>query len=89
VSNQAKDKKAKWKQVQIIIDEATGKRIRQLTVEGPAESDLNDFAVCLSCDDDTYIFIKLSSLLRVDVSYDRTIDGELQTVKEYPKRMLE
>ncbi|MGH9560741.1 MAG: hypothetical protein ACRD3K_14090 [Edaphobacter sp.] len=78
-----------WRQVQVVIEEATGKRIRQLVIQGPPDPDMNDFAVCVSFDDDTMISIELSLLLRFGIFYDRTVDGELQSVKEYPKRVLE
>lgn len=51
--------------------------------------DMNDFAVFASFDDDTMISIELSLLLRFGIFYDRTVDGELQPVKEYLKRVLE
>ena len=73
------------RQVQVVIEEAAGKRIRQLVIQGPPDPDMNDFAVCVSFDDDTMISIELSLLLRFGIFYDRTVDGELQSVKEYPK----
>ncbi len=78
-----------WKQVQVLIEEAAGKRIRQLVIQGPPDPDMNDFAVCVSFDDDTMISIELALLLRYGIFNDRTVDGELQSVKEYPKRVLE
>ena len=77
------------RQVQIVIDEAAGKSIRQLVIQGPPDPDMNDFAVCVSFDDDTMISIELSLLLRFGIFYDKTVDGELQPLKEYPKRVLE
>ena len=46
-----------WRQVQVVIEEAAGKRIRQLVIQGPPDPDINDFAVCVSVDDDTMISI--------------------------------
>lgn len=77
------------KQVQVVIEEAAGKRVRQLVIQGPPDPDMNDFAVCVSFDDDTMISIELSLLLRFGIFYDRTVDGELQSIKEYPKRVVE
>jgi hypothetical protein len=71
------------RQVQVAIEEAAGKRIRQLVIQGPPDPDMNDFAVCVSFDDDTMISIELSLLLRFGIFYDRTVDGELQPVKQY------
>jgi hypothetical protein len=77
-----------YKQIQVVIKEAAGKRVRQLVIEGPPDPDMNDFAVCVSFDDDTMISIELSPLLRVGVICDKTIDGQLQTLREYPRRVL-
>lgn len=77
------------RQTQVVIEEAAGKRIRQCVIQGPTDPDMNDFAVCVSSDDDTMISIELSLLLRCGIFYDRIVDGELQQVKEYPKRVLE
>jgi hypothetical protein len=77
------------RQVQVVIEEAVGKRIRQMVIQGPPDPDMNDFAVCVSFDDDTMISIELSLLVRFGIFYDRIVDGDLQPVKEYPKRVLE
>ncbi len=78
-----------WRQAQVVIEEAAGKRIRQMVIQGPPDPDMNDFAVCISFDDDTMVSIELSLLLRLGIFYDRIVDGDLQPVKEYPKRVLE
>jgi len=85
----ARDRGQKTKQLLVHIPEATGKRVRKLSVEGPPDAGLNDWAVAISFEDDTHIFIELSALLRAKVSYERTIRGELQTIKEYPARVVE
>lgn len=77
------------RQVQVVIEEAVGKRIRQMVIQGPPDPDMNDFTVCVSFDDDTMISIELSLLVRFGIFYDRIVDGDLQPVKEYPKRVLE
>ena len=77
------------RQVQVVIEEAAGKRIRQLVIQGPPDPDMNDFAVCVSFDDDTMISIELSLLLRFGIFYDRIVNGNSQPIKEYPKRILE
>jgi hypothetical protein len=35
------------RQVQVVIEEAAGKCIRQLVIQGPPNPDMNDFAVCV------------------------------------------
>lgn len=77
------------KQVEIVIEEAAGKRIRRLAIQGPPDPDMNDFVVCVSFDDDTMISIELSLLLRFGIFYDRIVNGNSQPIKEYPKRILE
>jgi hypothetical protein len=89
VSLKKNNQEPERRQVQVVIEEAAGKRIRQLVIQGPPDPDMNDFAVCVSFDDDTMISIELSLLLRFGIFYDRTVDGELQSVKEYPKQVLE
>ena len=82
-------KKLKWKQPEVFIEEATGKHIRRLVVQGPPAPDSNDFGILIFCDDDTLVAIDLSVLFRFGVNYEITIDGELETAKEHPKRLLE
>ena len=54
-----------WRQVQVVFEEAASKRIRQSVIQGPPDPDMNDFAVCVSFDDDTtMISIELSLLLQ-------------------------
>jgi hypothetical protein len=77
------------KQVEIVIEEAAGKRIRRLAIQGPPDPHMNDFAVCVSFDDDTMISIELSLLLRFGIFYDRVVNGNSQPIKEYAKRILE
>ena len=89
MSLEANNNEPERKQVQVVIEEAAGKRIRQLVIQGPPDPDMNDFAVCVSFDDDTMISIELSLLLRFGIFYDRTVDGELRPVKEYPRRVQE
>lgn len=89
MSLKTKNNDPERRQVQVVIEEATGKRVRQMVIQGPPDPDMNDFAVCVSFDDDTMISIELSLLLRFGIFYDRILDGELQPVKEYPKRVLE
>jgi hypothetical protein len=81
--------RSEWRQVQVVIEEAAGKRVRQLAIQGPPDPDMNDFAVCVSFDDDTMISIEFSLLLQFGIFYDRTVGGELQPVREYPKQVLE
>lgn len=81
--------KTKWKQPEVFIEEATGKHIRRLVVQGPPTPDSNDFDILIFCDDDTLIVIDLSVLFRFGVNYEITIDGELETAKKHPKRLLE
>jgi hypothetical protein len=89
VNLETNNNESQRKQVQVVIEEAAGKRIRQMVIQGPPDPDMNDFAVCISFDDDTMISIELSLLLRFGIFYDRTVDGELQPVRGYPKRVLE
>jgi hypothetical protein len=77
------------KQVEIVIEEAAGKRIRRLAIQGPPDPAMNDFVVCVSFDDDTLISIELSLLLRFGIFYDRIVNGNSQPIKEYAKRILE
>ena len=76
------------RQLSVNIPEAIGKRVRKLSIEGPPDSGLNDFAVSLSFEDDTHIFIEFAALLRTSVAYERTTRGELRRIKEYPPRVL-
>jgi hypothetical protein len=77
------------RQLSIHIPEATGKKVRKLSIEGPPDSGLNDFGVSISFEDDTHIFIEFSALLRTQTSYERTVRGELRRIKEYSPRVLE
>lgn len=56
---------------------------------GTAYSNSNDFDILIFCDDDTLIVIDLSVLFRFGVNYEVTVDGELETAKKHPKRLLE
>jgi hypothetical protein len=82
-------RKRKWKQPEVVVEEATGKQIRRLVVQGPPTPDSNDFDILIFCDDDTLIAIDLSVLFRFGVNYEVTVDGELETAKKHPKRLLE
>ncbi len=82
-------KKLRWKQPEVVIEEATGKHIRRLVVQGPPIPDSNDFDILIFCDDDTVIAIDLSVLFRFGVNYEVTVDGKLESATEHPKRSLE
>jgi hypothetical protein len=70
------------------ITEAVGKRVRELMVDGGDDPDSNSFGVSIFFDDDTQIFLNLAARLSCGVTYQRTVDGEGQIVKEYPQRLL-
>jgi hypothetical protein len=79
---------ARPKFASIKVNEAVGKRIRELIVEGGSDPDSNDFGVSLFFDDDTQIFLNLAARLSCGVRYEREVDGEPEIVKEYPQRLL-
>lgn len=70
------------------IMEATGKRIRELTVDGGDDPDSNSFGVSIFFDDDTQVFLDLSARLSCRASYERTVEGTSKIVKQYPQRLL-
>jgi len=77
------------KQTQVVVEEARGKRIRKLVIQGPPDPDMNDFAVFVTCDDDTAISIEFSTQVKFRVVYDRINDGDLETVRRYREQVLE
>jgi len=77
------------KQTQVLVEEATGKRIRKLVIQGPPDPGMNDFAIFLTCDDDTAISIEFSAQIKFSVVHDRINRGDLETIKQYPERVLE
>ena len=77
------------KQTQVLVEEATGKRIRKLVIQVPPDPGMNDFAIFLTCDDDTAISIEFSAQIKFSVVYDRINRGDLETIKQYSERVLE
>ena len=77
------------KQAHVLVEEATGKRIRKLVIQGPPDPGMNDFAIFVTCDDDTAISIEFSAQVKFCVVYDRINKGNLETIKQYPERVLE
>ena len=77
------------KQTQVVVEEAAGKRIRKLVIQGPPDPDMNDFAVFVTCDDDTAISIEFSTQVKFRVVYDRINDGDFETVRRYREQVLE
>ena len=76
-------------QTQVLVEEATGKRIRKMVIQGPPDPGMNDFAVFITCDDDTAISIEFSTQVKFCVVYDRINDGDFETVRQYPEQVLE
>jgi hypothetical protein len=70
----------------VTIAEAAGKRIRELTVDGGDDPDLNSFGVSLFFDDDTWISLDLRAVLSCGVEYLH-VEAE-RPIKEYPHRLL-
>jgi hypothetical protein len=79
--------KPKPKPASVIVKEATGKRIRQLSVAEPYTG-AEDLWVEIKFDDDTNIYIELSARLRFGVNYVQSTNGNTEPIKEFPKRFL-
>jgi hypothetical protein len=71
----------------VVIKEAANKRVRQLSIEEP-HVNAKEIYVVLRFDDDTQLYIDLSSRQLFGVQYLEHIDGELEPVKTYPVRSL-
>ena len=80
-------KTVKVERVVVVIEEAANKRIRQLSIEEP-HANANEVYVVVRFDDDTQLYIDLSSRQLFGVQYLEHIDGELEPVKTYPVRSL-
>ena len=72
----------------VVIEEAAGKRIRQLSLEEPyAKSE--EIYLTIEFDDEKRILIDIGSRLLFGIKHlARDSDGELEPVKEYPQRSI-
>jgi hypothetical protein len=72
----------------VVIGEATGKRIRQLSLEEPyAES--KEIYLTIEFDDEKEILIDVGSRLLFGIKHlARDSNGDLEPVKEYPQRSI-
>jgi hypothetical protein len=77
----------KAERVVVVINEAASKRIRQLSIEEP-HANAKEVYVVMRFEDDTQLYIDLSSRQLFGVQYLEHIDGELEPVKTYPVRSL-
>jgi hypothetical protein len=77
----------KSERVVVVIEEATGKRVQQLCVEEPY-ANAEEFWVAIQFDDDTEIYLDLSSRIRFGVHYLGRVDGDLEPITVYPTRFL-
>jgi hypothetical protein len=73
--------------VVVSVPEAKGKRIRHLCIEEPYPTSTNVY-VSINFEDDTVVVIDLTPRVMFSVDYLRRIDGELKSLREYPKRIL-
>jgi hypothetical protein len=80
-------KVSKAKRAVVVIEEAAKKRVRQLSIEEP-HANANEVYVVVLFDDDTQLYIDLSSRQLFGVQYLEHIDGELEPVKTYPVQSL-
>jgi len=80
-------KNAKSKRAVVVVKEAANKRVRQLSIEEP-HANAKEVYVVVRFDDDTQLYIDLSSRQLFGVQYLEHIDGDLEPVKTYPVRSL-
>jgi len=80
-------KTVKAERAVVVIEEAANKRVRQLSTEEP-HANANEVYVVVRFDDETQLYIDLSSRQLFGVQYLEHIDGELEPVKTYPVRSL-
>lgn len=77
----------KSKQATLTIQEATGKRIRELCVtDDYGEAD--EFCVVVKFDDDTELVLNLTPRLKFAVQYSNWDNGRREVLKRYPTRFL-
>jgi hypothetical protein len=72
----------------VVIGEATGKRIRQLSLEEPYAKS-KEIYLTIEFDDEKEILIDVGSRLLFGIKHlARNLNGELEPVKEYPQRSI-
>ena len=77
----------KSKLATVVIQEATGKRIRELCVtDDYGEAD--EFSVVVKFDDDTELVLNLTPRLKFAVHYSNWSNGRQEVLKRYPARFL-
>jgi hypothetical protein len=72
----------------VVIGEATGKRIRQLSLEEPYAKS-KEIYLTIEFDDEKEILIDLGSRLLFGIKHlARDVNGELEPVKEFPQKSI-
>jgi hypothetical protein len=73
----------------VVIEEAAGKRIRELIVEGGEEEFTGTLSgLSIKFDDDTYLDLNLWPQLSFSALYARVVGLQEEILKEYPKQLL-
>jgi hypothetical protein len=73
----------------VVIEEAEGKRIRALIVEGGDDEFTGSLSgVSIKFDDDTYLDLNLWPQLSFSAVYARDVGLQEEILKEYPKQLL-
>jgi hypothetical protein len=88
ISHATRSSAAQPERAVVVIGEATGKRIRQLSLEEPYAKS-KEIYVTIEFDDEKEILIDVGSRLMFGIKHlARDSNGELEPLKEYPQRSI-